>query len=104
MTFSTASLDVNELLPGFLLRVETTSRDYRIECLGGGAILISGHPQHCPDPVPARLQGSVDREGILELGLIQTGMRLVVFLNGDSPITTSKVLRVRLDRMEKNVA
>jgi hypothetical protein len=104
MNSSSASLDINELDPGLVLRVETKSRDYRIECLGGSAVLISGHPRHCPDPVPARLQGSVDREGILELGFLRTGTRLIVFLNGDSPITTSKVLRLHLDRAEPEAA
>lgn len=69
-------VDCSNLVPGSLIDVETKSRHYRIECLGGNAIRISGHPEYCPDPVPAQLHGSVNKEGDLELGLIGRGMRL----------------------------
>src|SRR5260370_7063412 len=77
---------------------EPKSRHYRIEFLGGNAIRISGHPEYCPDPVLAQLHGSVDKEGIFELGLIGRGMRLMFLLNEHRPVTTSRVLRVRVDQ------
>src|SRR6266850_8332844 len=79
------------LLRGSLMDVETKSRHYRIECLGGNAIRISGHPEYCPDPVPAQL---------LELGLIGRGMRLIFLLNEHRPVTTSRVLREHVDQPE----
>ena len=91
-------VDCKSLVRGSLIDVETKSRHYRIECLGGNAIRISGHPEYCPDPVPARLHGSVDDEGILELGLIGRGMRLIFLLNERRPVTTSRVLRVHVDQ------
>ena len=91
-------VDCKSLVRGSLIDVETKSRHYRIECLGGTAIRISGHPEYCPDPVLAHLHGSVDKEGILELGLIGRGMRLVFLLNEHRPVTTSRVLRVHLDQ------
>ena len=91
-------VDCKSLARGSLIDVETQSRHYRIECLGGNAIRISGHPEYCPDPVPAQLQGSVDKEGTLELGLIGRGMRLMFLLNEHRPVTTSRVLRVRVDQ------
>jgi hypothetical protein len=81
-----------------LIDVETKSRHYRIECLGGSAIRISGHPDYCPVPVPAQLHGSVDKEGTLELGLIGRGMRLMFLLNDHRPVTTSRVLHVHVDQ------
>ena len=90
-------VDLKSLSPGSLIDVETKSRHYRIECLGGSAIRISGHPEYCPHPVPARLQGSIDKEGVLELGLIGHGMRLMFFLN-DRPVTTSRVVSVHVDQ------
>jgi hypothetical protein len=89
-------VDCKSLVRGSLIDVETKSRHYRIECLGGNAIRISGHPEYCPDPVLAQLHGSVDKEGIFELGLIGRGMRLVFLLNEHRPVTTSRVLRVRV--------
>jgi hypothetical protein len=43
------------LAPGSLVDVETKNRHYRIECLGGSAMRISGHPEYCPSPVPGRV-------------------------------------------------
>ena len=95
---STELVDCKTLVRGSMIDVETKSRHYRIECLGGNSIRVSGHPEYCPEPVPARLQGSVDQQGVLELGLIGRGMRLMFLLNECRPITTSKVLRVRVDQ------
>jgi hypothetical protein len=91
-------VDCNNLVRGSWIDVETKSRHYRIECLGGNAIRISGHPEYCPDPVPAQLHGSLNREGDLELGLIGRGMRLKFFLNESLPITTSRVLHVHVNQ------
>ena len=91
-------VDCNSLARGSLIDVETKSRHYRIECLGGNAIRISGHPQYCPDPVPAPLLGSIDKEGKLELGRIGRGMRLMFLLAEHGPVTTSRVLHVQVDQ------
>ena len=91
-------VDCKSLARGSLIDVETTSRHYRIECLGGNAIRISGHPEYCPDPAPAQLRGSVDKEGILESGLIGRGMRMMFLLNEHRPVTTSRVLSVHVDQ------
>ena len=95
---SSEVVDCKSLARGSLIDVETKSRHYQIECLGGNAIRISGHPEYCPDPVPAQLHGSVDKEGILELGLIGRGKRLIFLLNEHLPVTTSRVLRVHVDQ------
>jgi hypothetical protein len=91
---STELLDCKSLEPGSLIDVETTSRHYRIECLGGSTIRISGHPRFCPTPVVAHLEGSVTSEGTIEDGIIEPGMRLVCLLEDHVPLTTSKILHV----------
>jgi len=91
-------VDCNSLAPGSRIDVETKSRHYQIECLGGNAIRISGHPEYCPHPVPARLHGSLDKEGALEFGLIGRGMRFIFLLNDDRPVTTTQVLRIDVGR------
>ena len=90
-------VDCNSLAPGSWIDVETKSRHYQIECLGN-AVRISGHPEYCPNPVPARLHGSLDQEGVLEFGLIGRGMRFMFLLNDDRPVTTTRVLRIHVDR------
>jgi hypothetical protein len=98
---STEMLDCNSLASGSLIDVETKSRHYRIECLGGTAIRVSGHPQYCPDPVAATLQGSVDQDGILEEGFIGCGKRVIFLLDHAHPITTSRVLNVQVEQPKK---
>jgi hypothetical protein len=95
---STELVNCKGLVPGSLIDVETESRHYKIECLGGSMIRISGHPDLCPDPVPAQLQGSLNEEGVMEWGLIGRGMRLRFLLNEFRPVTTSSVLHVHVDR------
>ena len=97
MQTSTELLDCNQLEPGSVLDVETRSRHYRIECLGGSAVRISGHPQFCPSPVSADLRGSVNREGGLDEGLIECGRRMLFVVEDRLPVTTSKVLHVHCE-------
>ena len=92
-------VNCNSLARGSLIDVETKSRHYRIECLGGTSIRISGHPDYCPEPVPAQLRGSVDDEGVLESGLIGCGMRMTFLLADEHrPLTTSRVLHLQVDQ------
>jgi hypothetical protein len=91
-------VDLKSLRPGSWIEVETKSRHYHIECLGGDAIRISGHPEYCPNPVPAHLRGSIDKEGELELGVIERGMRLMFLLNDERHVTTSGVISVHVDQ------
>jgi hypothetical protein len=95
---SAEMVDCKNLVSGALIDVETKSRHYRIECLGGNSVRISGHPEYCPDPMPAQLHGSVNKEGEFELGLIGRGMRLMFLLNERGPVTTSRVLHVHVDQ------
>jgi hypothetical protein len=95
---STQLLDCKNLIPGSIIDVETKSRHYRIEYLGGNSIRVSGHPEFCPDPVPASLHGSLDQDGCLEIGFIACGMRMILLLDDIHPITTSRVLHVRVEQ------
>jgi hypothetical protein len=94
MKLSGEFLDCRSLRCGSSIDVETKSRHYQIECLGGDAIRISGHPQYCPRPVEARLQGTLNGEGLLDRGLIECGKRLVFVVEDRLPVTTSEVLSV----------
>ncbi len=93
-------LDCTNLASGSVIDVETKSRHYRIECHGGSSITISGHPEYCPEPVSARLQGAIDPEGVLEYGLIGKGMRFRFLLGDHKPVTTTRVVRLRVERAQ----
>jgi hypothetical protein len=101
LMLSTQLLDCKDLMPGSLIDVETKSRHYRIEFLGGNSIRVSGHPEFCPDPVIANLQGSLDQDGCLEVGFIVCGMKLIFMLGGDRPVTTSRVVHVNVEQPER---
>src|ERR1700733_10035996 len=91
-------VDLRSLRAGSLIDVQTNSRSYRIEFLGGNAIHISGHPDYCPNPELAQLQGSLDNEGVVEMDHIEPGMRLIFVLNNHRPVTTSRILSVRVNQ------
>ena len=101
MTRTAEVLDCKSLEPGSLIDVETQSRHYKIEWLGGSSIRISGHPQFCPTPVVAQLEGSVTREGRFETGIIERGTSLVFVLDKTFPVTTSEILQVRFDQSDE---
>ena len=90
-------VDFHCLSPGAVIEVQTKNRHYQIKCLGGDAIRISGHPEYCPDPVPAHLQGSTDKSGVLEPSRIGRGMYLKFVLDGRLPVTTSRVLSIHVN-------
>ena len=93
-------VDLKSMKPGSLIDVETKSRHYQIECLGGNTMRISGHPDLCPAPVLAELHGSAGRGGPVELGQIKRGKHLVFVLGEHIPVTTSRVLSVHVDRSD----
>ena len=90
-------VDISSLDKGSVIEVETKSRHYRIEYLGGDEAWISGHPKLCPTPVRAQIDGSIGRSGI-EPGSIKQGMHLVFKLLGDNvPVTTSEITGIRAE-------
>lgn len=95
-------MNLQDLRPGTLIDVETKSRHYRIEYLGGTAIRISGHPDYCPTPTPAHLHGSIANDGTLEFGQIEPGMKLMFFLNDNRAVTTSRIMSVRVANPDRN--
>ncbi|HEX3746635.1 MAG TPA: hypothetical protein VHW09_22010 [Bryobacteraceae bacterium] len=94
MTISAEFVNCDGLPPGSVLEVETKNRQYHIECLGGGAIRVSGHPEYCPQPVDGR---------VVESGLIERGRHLHLMLENNRPLTTSRIMRVRVMRASSTV-
>jgi hypothetical protein len=89
---------LDKVSPGSRIDLETKSRHYRIECLGGDKIRISGHPRLCPTPVLAQLWGSMLESGRFETGFLGQGMRLVFRpFNEQLPITTSEISNIRVE-------
>jgi hypothetical protein len=47
--------------------------------------------------MPAHFEGSLNREGSLDCGLIKCGIRLLFIVEDRLPVTTSKVLHLHYD-------
>jgi hypothetical protein len=85
-------VQLTDLEKGSMIEIETKSRRYAMEYLGGDRVRISGHPQWCPTPVEARLEGSLRNSGVFEAGFVGPGMHVVFQRFGDSlPVTTTEV-------------
>lgn len=85
-------VQLQDLEKGSVIEIETKSRRYAMEYLGGDRVRISGHPGWCPTPVEARLEGSLRNSGVFEEGFVGPGMH-VVFQRFDDrlPVTTTEV-------------
>jgi hypothetical protein len=93
-------VQLTDLARGAVMDIETKSRHYSVEYLGGDHVRISGHPQWCPTPIVVRLEGSLGNSGDFEPGFVGHGMRLVFQrLDDRPPVTTSEVkdLHVAVD-------
>jgi hypothetical protein len=94
MQTCTELVDLNRMEPGSVVDVETRNHHYKIECVGGNKIRISGHPQYCPIPVTAQLEGALNRKGLLDAVFIESGKRLLFVVEERIPVRTSEVVHV----------
>jgi hypothetical protein len=90
-------LQLTELEKGSMIDIETKSRHYSVEYLGGDQVRVSGHPEWCPTPIVVRLEGSLRNSGAFEPGFVGPGMHIVFQrLDDRLPVTTSEVIDLHL--------
>ena len=65
-----------DLAEGAELKVKTENRLYTLVTRGGGRVLISGHPEFCPEPVEVSIHGSTWGGTMIRSGFIGRGMHL----------------------------
>jgi len=82
---------VDDLPVGAVLDVETANTHYRIENRGEGKVLISGHPDICPDPVLVMFHGSIRGEAMLKAGFIGREMNMEFLHPTRGIVRTSRV-------------
>jgi hypothetical protein len=87
--------DCASLPRGSLLYVQTMNRRYWIPCLAGTAVRIAGHPEYCPTPAAGH---------VLESGLLERGKRFRFLLQDCRSVTTSRVVRVRVQQSKYSSA
>src|SRR5271169_6624959 len=49
---------INELPPATVLEIQTQHHVYQVVLLDENHVLISGHPQYCPEPIRVAIAGS----------------------------------------------
>ena len=86
---------LNNLPTGAVLEMETKNRLYRLENRGDGRMLISGHPQHCPEPLLVKVNGSTWGKSMLKLRFIGRGMHLEYRHPTRGLIRTSRIREIR---------
>jgi hypothetical protein len=86
---------LDDLPVGARLELQTRHHRYIIENRGNHEVLISGHPQYCPEPVLVHLYGSNWGKSLIKLHYIGRGMRLEFRHPQLGVIRTSPIQEVR---------
>ena len=86
---------LDSLFEGTVLEIETQNRWYRLENLGRGKALISGHPQFCPEPVLVSIEGCTWGGSMLKVRFIGRGMHLEFCHPHYRTIVTSRIVEIR---------
>ncbi len=85
---------LRDLPPGAVLAIETQNRFYTLVTLEDEAVLLSGHPEFCPEPVVVRIQGSTWGGSMLKAKFVGRGMRLEFVHPVHHTVITSRVVNI----------
>lgn len=88
-------VDLDAMPVGADLDVETAHTIYHIKNCGNGEVLISGHPDICPAPVPVNFHGSVRGNSLLKMRFIGRDMSMEFRHPDRGIVRTSHVLDIR---------
>ncbi len=88
-------VDIDDVPVGAVLEIETGHTKYLLENRGEGKVLISGHPDYCPEPVLVVFLGSVGGPAMLSMGRIEPGLKMAFEHPGFGAVRTSRVRSVR---------
>jgi hypothetical protein len=84
-----------DLPPATVLEIQTQHHD-RAVTLSENSVLISGHPEYCPEPVLVAIAGSTWGGSMLKRGFVGRGMRLEFSHPAyRTHITTSRIKEIR---------
>jgi hypothetical protein len=86
---------LDELPIGAVLDVQTANTLYTIENRGDGEVLISGHPEICPEPVLVHLHGSTWGTPMLKLRFIGRDMSMEFSHPEKGIVRTSRVREIQ---------
>jgi hypothetical protein len=82
---------LDELPIGAVLDVQTANNMYQIENRGDGEVMISGHPEICPEPVLVSFHGSTWGTPMLKVRFIGREMHMEFHHPEKGIVRTSRV-------------
>jgi len=91
-------VDLDELPIGTVLEIKTEHHSYRLENLGNGSAVISGHPKYCPEPLTVQIHGSFATNCALKWHFVGAGMKLAFLPPHHGLIGTSRIDGIRILR------
>ncbi len=93
---------LSDLPPATVLEIQTQHHCYLVVLLDENNVLISGHPEYCPEPTPVAIAGSTWGGSMLKRRFVGRGMHLE-FRHPEyqTPIVTSTVQEIREPRLRK---
>ena len=96
---------LNDLPSTTVLEIQTQNHCYTAVLVDEGSVLISGHPEYCPQPVLVAIAGSTWGGSMLKRRYVGRGMHLE-FRHPDyrTPIVTSRVKEIRECRQLREAA
>ena len=87
---------LRDLPPSSVLSIQTRNRVYTLVILDDDTVLISGHPEFCPEPVLVKIEGSNWGGSMLKPSFVGRGMHLEFRHPGyERPIITSRIVDIR---------
>jgi hypothetical protein len=86
---------LDDLADGTMLDVETRHHVYHIKNLGDGKVLISGHPEYCPEPIEVEMIGSDLGGDFPRLRYIGKGAKMEFWHPVRGMVRTSRITEVR---------
>jgi hypothetical protein len=95
---------LDELRVGAILEIRTSNTLYRIENRGDGEVLISGHPEICPEPVAVDFHGSTWGSAMLKMRFIGREMRMEFRHPEKGIVRTSRVREISEYHAESEIA
>src|ERR1700733_10012270 len=94
---------LEHLASATVLQIRTKHHFYTALLLGENSVLISGHPQYCPQPVQVTIAGSTWGGSMLKARFIGRGMHLEFHHPAYStPIVTSPIQEVSQQESSPN--
>lgn len=93
---------LSDLPPATVLEIQTQHHCYLVVLLDENNVLISGHPEYCPEPTPVAIAGSTWGGSMLKRRYVGRGMHLE-FRHPEyqTPIVTSTVREIREPRLRQ---